>query len=57
MSNNEAYGKFDIEGKITFPKEIIEEVAAEIPEKPLPWGWIFMAGSIISFIICLAVKK
>lgn len=39
-------------------REIIREVAAEVPPKPIPWGWIVAAGCLlVSGIICLSAKK
>jgi len=62
MSNIKPSGEF--KGTITLPKEwqvpqITERVAREIieKEKPISWGWIFMAGSLIfSLVLCFSRK-
>jgi|GEM_PF-6911399 len=39
-------------------REIIREVAAEVPPKPFPWGWMAAAGSLIfSLVICISIKR
>jgi len=39
-------------------REIIREVAAEVPPKPLPWGWMVATGSLIfSLIVCLSIRR
>jgi len=60
QAENDANGTFRVKGTITFPEreELVREVAAEIPLKPFPWGWIFLGGSLLlSLIISLSVKK
>lgn len=55
------HGRIEIEGTVTFPereREIMREIAEEVPPKPLPWGWIVATGSLIfSLIICLSTRK
>lgn len=57
---NQAHGRFEIEGTVTFPEreEILRVIAEEVPPKPIPWGWIVAIGSLfVSAIICLSAKK
>lgn len=57
----EPHGRIKIEGTVTFPElgtQIIREIAEEIPEKPIPWGWIVATGSLIlGLVVCLAMKS
>ena len=57
---NQTHGKIKIEGTVSFPElgTQIREIAEEIPEKPVPWGWIVATGSLImSLAVYLAIKS
>lgn len=53
------HGRIEFEGTVTFPergREIIREIAKEIPPKPIPWGWLVAAGALfVTAIICLSI--
>lgn len=55
------HGRFELEGTVTFPgearDELLEQIAYEVPLRPIPWGWIVATGSlIVSLIICVTRK-
>ena len=53
-------GRFTMKGTITFPvieNEKIVERAVELIEKPIPWNWIFLGGSVILSLIVLAGRR
>ena len=55
----EPHGRFTMKGTVTFPTVEKEEPEkfVEFLEKPVPWGWIFLGGSIILSLAMLVGRR